>query len=270
MPFPKTPTLLTEITDCVLTITLNRPDERNAMNESMLDDLMAVFKQLPALPEVRVVVLRGVNGNFCAGGDIKDFARLRKLPTPQAQDHMTQFNRRFGAMLECVNALGTATVAVLEGAVLGGGLGLACVADVSITHQDSSFGMPEAGLGIFPAQIAPFVVARIGISQARRLGVCGVRFDGKEAVRLGVAHFVEPDTTSVDRRLNEVLKQILSCAPNAVADTKRVMSAVGQQPLSAILDQAAQQFAASLMSDEAAEGTRAFIERRKPNWVKGV
>jgi len=264
---PDTPTLLTRIDRGTLHVSINRPDVRNAMNEQVLDDLITVFTHLADRDDLRAVVLRGVEGNFCAGGDIKDFSRIRQRPAEPGSDPIAAFNRRFGEMLELVNAAPQATIAVTEGAVLGGGFGLACVADVTITHKNASFGMPETGLGILPAQIAPFVVGRIGISQARRLGVCGARFDGAEAVRLGLAHFADADSEAIEMRLAATLKQILRCAPRANADTKRIMLAVGKKPLSEVLDEAAARFSLALSGEEAAEGTRAFIEKRLPAWA---
>ena len=267
MNLPDTPTLLTRIDRGTLHVSINRPDVRNALNEQGLDDLITVFTHLADRDDLRAVVLRGVEGNFCAGGDIKDFSRIRQRPAEPGSDPIAAFNRRFGEMLELVNAAPQATIAVTEGAVLGGGFGLACVADVTITHKNASFGMPETGLGILPAQIAPFVVGRIGISQARRLGVCGARFDGAEAVRLGLAHFADADSEAIEMRLAATLKQILRCAPRANADTKRIMLAVGKKPLSEVLDEAAARFSLALSGEEAAEGTRAFIEKRLPAWA---
>src|SRR6185369_2978322 len=106
-----------------------------------------------------------------------------------------------------------------------GGIGLVCASDIAIAVTSARFGLPETGLGILPAQIAPFVVQRIGLSQARRLGMCGARFDGKEAVRLGLAHYVESDGASLGARLSDVLTQILRFCLNATADTERIMLA---------------------------------------------
>ena len=270
MSLPETNTLLTTTCGGVLHIGINRPDTRNAMNAQVLSDLIAVFTALGPRGDLRAVVIRGVGGNFCAGGDIKDFARIRAAKAEPGTDPVAAFNRRFGEMLECVNTAPQAVIAVAEGVVLGGGFGLVCVADVTLAHKDANFGMPETGLGILPAQIAPFVVERIGLSQARRLGVCGARFDGAEALRLGLAHFVETDTTALETRLSTVLNQVLRCAPKANADTKQVMLAVGKKPLSQVLDDAALRFSAALTGPEAAEGTLAFIEKRPPNWAQGA
>jgi isohexenylglutaconyl-CoA hydratase len=157
---------------------------------------------------------------------------------------------------------------VLEGAVLGGGFGLACVTDIAIAHEDASFGMPETGLGIPPAQIAPFVVERIGLSQARRLGVCGARFKGAEALRLGLVHFVAADEAQIQALLAEVLAQIRRCAPGANAVTKAIMLSVGRRDLDEILDDAARQFAEAVRGPEGAEGTMAFLQKRLPKWTE--
>lgn len=267
MQLPNTSTLLTSIEDGILAVSINRPEARNAMSAQVVTDLIATFTHLQSRKDIRAVILRGAEGNFCAGGDIRDFARIREMSVAPDTDPIAAFNRRFGQMLELVNTAPQATIAVAEGAVLGGGFGLACVADVTIAHQDASFGMPETGLGILPAQIAPFVVERIGLSNARRLGVCGARFNGVEAVRLGLAHFVEVDNAALDLRLKAVLQQIRRCAPQANAVTKQIMLSVGKQPLATVLDEAARLFSVALSSEEAAEGTRAFVEKRNPKWA---
>jgi len=268
MNLPETRSVTLRLDRDVLHLSFNRPEARNAMNAQVVDDLVAVFDALKTRPDIRAVVLRGNGGNFCAGGDVKDFARLRAQPAEPGTDPVAAFNRRFGAMLQRVNEAPQATIAVIEGAVLGGGFGLACVSDIAIAQQQASFGMPETGLGVLPAQIAPFAVQRIGLAQARRLGVCGARFDGVQALRLGLVHFVEADAEALDARLREVLREVRRCAPQANAQTKQLMLAVGQRPLGAILDDAAALFSAAMQGPEAAEGTRAFIEKRLPHWAQ--
>lgn len=259
--------LLARRAGAVLHLTINRPEARNAMNGELLEELIAAFEAVAACGEVRAVVLRGAGGNFCAGGDVKDFARLRRQEAAPGTDPVAAFNRRFGALLELVNGVPQAVVVVAEGAVLGGGFGLACVADVTIVRNDANFGLPETSLGVIPAQIAPFVVQRIGLSQARRLGVCGGRFDGAEAYRLGLAHYVEYGDAALAAREAQVLDQIMRCAPGANAVTKQIMLAVGSEPLGQVLDRAATLFSAALCGPEAAEGTQAFMEKRLPQWA---
>jgi len=218
--------------------------------------------------EIRAIVLRGAGGNFCAGGDIKDMASVRQAQAKGEGDPAAEYNRKFGTFLRKINEAPQATIAICEGAVLGGGFGMACVADVAFAHADASFGLPETGLGIVPAQIAPFVVQRIGLSQARRLGVCGGRFKGEEARRLGIVHEVFRDEASLEKLLADTLKQVIRCAPNANAVTKELMLKVGHMELDPLLDYAAKRFSEAVRSPEGAEGTAAFIEKRLPKWAQ--
>ncbi len=164
MSLPHCETLLLEPVEGVLRITLNRPQSRNAMSLAMVGELRAVLAAVRDDRSVRALVLRGAGGHFCAGGDIKDMAGARAAG---AEAYRT-LNRAFGSLLEEAQAAPQLLVALVEGAVLGGGFGLACVSDVAIAAADAQFGLPETSLGILPAQIAPFVVRRIGLTQARR------------------------------------------------------------------------------------------------------
>jgi isohexenylglutaconyl-CoA hydratase len=265
---PETKNLLLALDGGVLRMTFNRPDSRNALSVALLADIVAVFDAIRDSREVRAVVMRGAGGNFCAGGDIKDMTAVRMAPAKPGEDAAAAYNRKFGAFLRKVNEAPQATLAICEGAVLGGGFGLACVADVAFAHADASFGLPETGLGIIPAQIAPFVVQRIGLSEARRLGVCGGRFKGEEAKRLGIVHETFRDDAGLDALLADTLKQIIRCAPNANAVTKEIMLKVGTQELDPLLDYAAKRFSEAVRGPEGAEGTAAFIEKRLPKWAQ--
>jgi len=252
-------TLLLEPHNGVLHVTLNRPESRNAMNLQMVGELREVLAQLDS--QVRAVVISGAGGHFCAGADVKDMANAG------GKDQMQALNRVFGTLLQEVEALPQVVIVVLQGAVLGGGFGLACVSDIAIADHKAQFGLPETSLGLLPAQIAPFVVKRIGLTQARRLALTAARFDGVEAGRLGLVHFVEGDAQALAERLDEVLGQVLRCAPGANARTKALLLASGEQPLGPLLDQAAQWFAEAVMGAEGVEGTQAFVQKRKPRWV---
>jgi isohexenylglutaconyl-CoA hydratase len=253
----------------VLYLVLDRPEAKNAMSLHMIDEVRAVFAAIRDRRDVRVVVLRGANGTFCSGGDIKDMAASRGAPQVEGQtDPVASTNRRFGTLMLEVDRAPQAVVAVLEGAVLGGGFGLACVADVAIARADASFGLPETGLGFPPAQIAAFLVRRLGLSQARRLAVTGGRFDGRVAKEIGVVHHVAVDAEGVTRELETVLAQIRRCAPGAIADTKRIMANVGAMDIDHVLDGAADLFAAAVRGPEGTEGTMAFVGKRKPAWAE--
>jgi isohexenylglutaconyl-CoA hydratase len=256
--------LLLNLEGGVLFVTINRPESRNAMSLKMVHELRVVFAHLHTQPQVRALVMRGAGGHFCAGGDIKDMAGARS----KGIEAFRELNRAFGSMLEEAQQIPQVLVAVLEGAVLGGGFGLACVSDIAIASAEAKFGLPETTLGILPAQIAPFVVKRIGLTQARRLALTAARFTGAEAERLGLVHFSEADIAGVEDRLQQVLGQIRQCAPQANAQTKALLLATETEPLSSLLDRAAEQFANAVTGPEGAEGTMAFVQKRKPKWAE--
>lgn len=269
MQLPTTDTLELREEGFALHITLNRPESRNAMSLQMTQDLRAVFTAIENSEDIRVVVLRGANGHFCAGGDIKDMAGARMRAAESGNDDAyAELNRAFGHMLTQVDHAPQVVVALLEGAVLGGGFGLACVSDVAIALESAQFGLPETSLGIIPAQIAPFVLQRIGMTQARRLALLGGRFNGSEAARLGIVHQVVADTYVLDSALTQTLGQIRKCAPAANRNTKALLHRVGSEPLESLLDDAAKLFAHAVASPEGAEGTMAFVQKRPAKWAE--
>lgn len=260
-------TLRIEVRDAVLHVTLNRPECRNAMSLQMVLELQTVFSQAANDHDIRVIVLRGANGHFCAGGDIKDMANAR-AQSAQGETPYFDLNRQFGHMITQANQCPQLLVTVLEGAVLGGGFGLACVSDVAIARDDAQFGLPETSLGVIPAQIAPFVVQRIGLTQARRLALLGLRINGEEAIKLGIAHSVAHSNDELERQLASVLAQARKCAPHANRLTKALLHRVGHEPLNTLLDDAARQFAGAVVGEEAQEGTLAFVQKRQPRWAQ--
>lgn len=255
----------------ILFLTLNRPESRNAMSLAMVKAIQQVFTAIQDDLAIRAVVIRGKDGHFCAGGDIKDMAQLRgEAMNVGSNEPYVNFNRQFGAMIELVDQAPQTVVVILEGAVLGGGFGLACVSDVAISRADAKFGLPETGLGVIPAQIAPFVVKRIGLTQARRLALLGNRFEGDDALKMGVVHEVVENDEALQQTLNHVLLQIRRTAPNASRVTKALLHRTLSEPLKPLLDDAAQLFANAVSSEEGMEGTMAFVQKRNPNWFGEV
>jgi isohexenylglutaconyl-CoA hydratase len=266
---PRFETLLLERKGRVLHVTLNRPDARNALSREMVRELAALTELLEKDRETSAIVVRGAGGTFCAGGDIRGFMASFKSPPPNAgeRDSVALGNREFGTFMTRFEALPQAIVMVVEGAAFGGGLGLLCAGDVVLCAADAKFALSETGLGIPPAQIAPFVAARIGVAQTRRLALTGVRFDGREAERIGLVDHAYADTAALDAALNATLADIARCAPGANAAIKRLLLASRTMPRDALLDQSADAFAACLRGPEGQEGVTAFLEKRKPRWA---
>jgi isohexenylglutaconyl-CoA hydratase len=266
---PHCDTLLLRREGTRLHVTLNRPETKNALSGEVVQELQRVVEFLENAIEVGTVVLRGAGATFCAGGDNNGFmAQLNTpVPRPGEKDPVAVQNRRFGAFLQRFDALPQTIVTVIEGAAFGGGLGLAAVGDIAICRADARLAMSETGLGIVPAQIAPFVAARVGVPEARRLALSGERFDGREAWRIGLVHHLCEDAAALEATLSRVLGAIGRCAPGANAATKRLLLTSRTTALDTLLDQAADAFAAALRGAEGREGVTAFIEKRPASWV---
>ena len=271
---PELIAVLVEQVGGVLHITLNRPDARNAMSLQMVAELRQVLAAAEGRAgqsdAVRVVVLRGAGGHFCAGADLKDMAgaRMRAMQAAGtgAPDPIAEVNAEFGQLCVAYSRSPLAVVAVLEGTVMGGGVGLACVADVAIASETANFRLPETSLGVVPAQIAPFLVERLGYSQAKRLAVTGGRLDAAAALRLGLVHEVAASDAIVSA-LDKVLADILACAPGALAATKALMAQARLREPQDLVQSAAAIFSQAAQGPEGLEGMTAFIQKRKPNWV---
>ncbi len=250
----------------VLHIRLNRPEVRNAISQIMLRELLDVLAEAERTG-VRIVVLRGSGGHFSAGADLKDMASARTSPVTHGTDAIAQANAAFGHVCAAYAQTPLALVAVLEGAVMGGGLGLACTADVAIASHSAGFRLPETSLGVISAQIAPFLAERLGYSEAKRLSVTGARFGADEAFRVGLVHQVCQTGRDLEDALTSTIQQILACAPGAIAETKKLLRRVRFEDPASLVEHAATVFAEAARSEEGAEGLRAFMEQRKPAWA---
>jgi isohexenylglutaconyl-CoA hydratase len=266
LELPETQFLLLEHQGSVLKIWLNRPMAKNALSEEMTDELNAVFDAIRDDRSIRTVVLQGKGGVFCAGGDIKGFKSDMQAVSAE---QVAKSNRSFGDLMIKINEQPQVVIMLVEGAAIGGGLGLACVADVTLVTADARFRLSETSLGIPPAQIAPFVTERVGLTQARRLMLTGARFQGEEAVRLGIAHAVATDTEDLEAQCQVILGHINACAPGANAVTKSILFETLRQPRAEALDFASKGFAQCMLSIEGLEGIAAFVEKRKPLWAAG-
>ncbi len=249
----------------VLHLTLNRPEVRNAMSLAMVLELRQALAAAESDGRTRVIVLRGAGGHFCAGADLKDMAGARARLADDA-DAVVKINAAFGDLCVAFADTGLATVAVLEGTVMGGGFGLACVADVAIAGTSAMFRLPETSLGVVPAQIAPFLVERLGYAEAKRLAVTGGRLDANAAIALRLVHAVHA-SGALDNAVAAVLHDILHCAPGAVAATKALIAKARFHTPASLVQQAAEVFSRAALGPEGTEGTTAFLQKRRPGWA---
>jgi isohexenylglutaconyl-CoA hydratase len=258
-------TLLTHAEGGVRTITLNRPEVRNALSMGMVLELRQALAAAEHDGSTRVVVLRGAGGHFTAGADLKDMAgaRMRLAADPEA---IVKVNAAFGELCVAFADTPLAVVAVLEGTVMGGGIGLACVADVAIADESAVFRLPETSLGVVPAQIGPFLVERLGYAEAKRLAVTGGRVDARQALALRLVHEVHA-AEALGAALRRVLHEILQSGPQALAATKALIAKARFHTPASLVQHAAEVFSAAALSPEGTEGQTAFLHKRKARWM---
>jgi methylglutaconyl-CoA hydratase len=248
----------------VAALWLARPDKHNALDAAMMDGLTAAAARLAADPAVRVVVLRAEGPTFCAGGD---------LGWMQAQRGADAAGRRAEAlrlagMLRVLNDLPKPLVGRVQGNAFGGGIGMMSVCDVCIGAAGARFGLTETRLGLIPATIAPYVLARMGEAMARRVFMSARLFDAAEAVTLGLLARAVPEA-DLDAAVEAEVVPYLACAPGAVAEAKALTRRFGLAIDAAAIEDTAAALARRWESAEAAEGIAAFFDRRKPSWASG-
>ncbi len=244
----------------VARVTLNRPDVRNAFNEALIAELAAWVEQR-GWGEARVVVLAGAGKVFCAGADLAWMSKM----VGYSHEENVRDARALGRLLEALDALPVPLIARVHGAALGGGAGLAAVCDIVVAADDAVFGFTEAKLGIVPAVIAPFVVARIGQSAARELFLTAARFSAARAKEIGLVHAVAA-AADLDTIIDAYTRELLTSAPGAIAGAKALIGQVAGRSPAEVGDVTAEAIARHRVSDEGQTGMRAFLEKRKPTW----
>lgn len=242
-----------------LIATMDDPSTRNALTDAMLADFEAVLDATRDDRSLSVLVLRGADGRFCAGGDLKGTMGSGDRGEVREQ------NRRGGRMFQALDRHPLAVVAVVDGPAMGGGLGLACCADLVITGPRARFALSETSLGLVPAQIAPYVVSRIGVAATRRLALTGQRLDGAGAEKIGLSDQHCETSDLVEAALDQVVAATSRCGPRANALTKQLLREIDGHP--DLIERAADIFTDALSGAEAREGIAAFVAKRAPNWT---
>ncbi len=249
----------------VARVTLTRPEVHNAFDASLIADLRAAFAALADEPatRLRAVVLAGAGPSFCAGADIAWMrASLSLDREANEQDAIAM-----AEMFETIDTCPAPVVARVHGAALGGGMGLCAVADLVIAESGTRFGFTETRLGVIPAVIAPFVIAKIGESNARALFPTARRFDAVRAQRIGLVHEVVEGEAALDAAVEGALADLLAAGPTAARAAKSIVREVRGLPHGSAKWHTARVIATQRRSEEAQEGFRAFLEKRRPAWM---
>ncbi len=257
--------LLIETRGLVVHVTLNRPDVRNAFNEELIARLTEWALSVRADGPTRVAVLSGSGKAFCAGADLTWMSKM----VAYTRDENVGDARAMAAMFDALDRLPIPLIGRVHGAALGGGVGLAAVCDIVVAAQDTIFGFTEVKLGIMPAVISPYALAKIGRSAARELFLTGARFTAGRAREIGLVHAVGEDE-ELDRMVGKYVNDLLTSAPQAVAAAKALIAEVAAAPDRATATAlTAGAIADRRVSPEGQDGMRAFLDKRSPSWLSG-
>ena len=258
--------LLIEQQGPVVRVTLNRPDVRNAFDETLIAELTEWAQGVPVDGPARVAVLAGAGKAFCAGADLTWMSKM----VAYTREENVRDARAMAAMFEALDRLPIPLIGRVHGAALGGGVGLAAVCDIVVSAEDAIFGFTEVKLGILPAVISPYALAKIGRSAARELFLTGARFSAARAREIGLVHAVGADEAEVDRIVAKYVNDLLTSAPHAVSAAKALIADVAAAPTrAAATDLTAGAIADRRVSPEGQDGMRAFLEKRTPSWQSG-
>lgn len=256
------PSILVDRQGSILRLTLNRPDVRNAFDEEMIASLTAAAAVAADDPTLRAVVLTGAGQAFCAGADL---GWMSKAVAYSYRDNLSDAED-LARMLERLDTLPMPVIGRVQGAAIGGGVGLTAICDIVIAAEDTVFALSEVKLGILPAVISPYVISKIGVSAARELFLAGSRFSATRAREIGLVHEVLPAAeldVAVDRRLSDVF----AAGPRAITAAKALIREIAGESPKDVIGFTTNSIAVQRVSAEGQEGILAFLEKRKPGWA---
>ncbi|HYO74989.1 MAG TPA: enoyl-CoA hydratase-related protein [Thermoanaerobaculia bacterium] len=255
-------TLQVEHSNGVLTVTLHRPEVHNAFNDELIAEAIDLFSSIDTSAS-RVVVLKGTGKNFCAGADLNWMSRM----VSYTRDENVRDSSLLAKMYALINECPLPVVGRIQGAAIGGGVGLVSVCDIAITTRDSQFGLSEVKLGILPAVISPYVIAKIGQTHARALFLSGERFTSERALRIGLVHRVEESERELDAAVYETVTQLKTSGPEAVRECKKLIAHVASHQLADAIPYTIDAIATRRVSEEGQQGMQAFLSKQLAPWI---
>lgn len=258
-------TLLIDEADGVLTVTLNRPDVHNAFNDELIAEAIDLFSSLDT-ERLRAIVLRGSGSSFCAGADLNWMSRMVSYTRDENVRDSSQLAKMYALMNECPVPI----VGRIQGAAIGGGVGLVSVCDVAISMERTKFGLSEVKLGILPAVISPYVIAKIGETHARALFLTGERFEGARALQIGLVHRLVDTEEALDGAVYETITQLRTSGPEAVRECKKLIAHVASHELADAIPYTIEAIAARRVSEEGQSGMTAFLKKELAPWAKST
>jgi len=246
----------------IASVILNRPEQHNAFDDGMIAELIELLGKLEQDERIRVLVLRAAGKSFSAGADLSWMRRMADYDLAKNTDDAMQL----AELMRRLNCFPKPTIALVQGAAYGGGVGLVACCDIAIASQKATFCLSEVKLGLIPAVISPYVIEAIGVRASRRFMLSAERFDAEQASRLGLVHEVVEER-NLDAKLDSIVEFLLAAGPAAQAEAKDLIRAVSNKPIdSELIQNCAQRIARIRASSEGREGLNAFLEKRKPIW----
>lgn len=247
----------------VLHVRLNRPDVHNAFNDVLISEAIELFEDLAPATDIRAIVLGGNGANFCAGADLNWMSKMVRYSREENIRDSSLLAKMYAVINECPHPV----IGRVQGAAIGGGVGLVAVCDIVICTTASKFGLSEVKLGILPAVISPYVIAKIGETHARALFLTGERFGADRAMRIGLAHQVVGDDQELDAAVAETLAQLMTSGPEAVRACKKLIAHVAASPLEEAVPYTIDAIATRRVSAEGQAGMQAFLKKEKAPWA---
>jgi len=259
--------IISKIDGLIGVITLNNPDKHNAFDDVLIADLTHALSLMEQSAQVRVVILAAAGKSFSAGADLNWMKRIATYS--QAENLRDAMG--LATLMKTLHGLTKPTIARVQGAAYGGGVGLVACCDVAIGTHDAAFSLSEVKLGLIPAVISPYVIAAMGERAAHRYFLTAEKFDAATAFRLGLLHELAASEAAMDEKITQLCMALLHAGPHAQAEAKSLIAAVANHPINgALVAETAQRIARVRASMEGKEGLAAFLEKRQPVWVSNI
>ena len=259
---PETKNSILELNNSWLTFWFNRPEKRNALSSDLLGDIRNTLSAIKEDRSIRGIIFRGKGGVFCAGADLDAIKKI-SMSGDEAYSNSLKMSEEVGEVFKMISKAPQFTVSVVEGAAMAGAFGIVCATDLLVTMADAKYALTETRIGLTPAQIAPYVLNRLGFAKARKMMLLGSLIDGTDAYEIGLADYLVDKEEEIVDVLSDIKKQVQKCAPNALALTKEIISENN------FVDpkRAAEFFSSCIVNDEGREGFNSFFEKREPYWA---
>ena len=260
---PKTKDCILELENCWLTIWFDRPEKNNALSNNLIKEIIHTLTIIKKNKSIRGIIFRGKGNVFCSGADLRELKKISNSKN-QSSKLAYEMSKRIGLLFQMINACPQIIISVVEGPAMAGAFGIVCSSDFIISTKSAKYALSETKLGLVPAQVAPYVLEKLGLSQGKKLLLLGKMFDGLEAHKKGLVDYLVDEEHEIDDCLNIIKNSVKNCAPNAISVTKEIIS----NNKNIDIEKAAVIFSNSIDHKEGVDGLASFFKRRKPFWNK--